>query len=311
MLETVREHALERMRARGQLDSCGGRHAERFLELALAAESELAGRPRQVARSAGARVRQLDAAIDWLLSSGRAEDALRAISRSSASGVAMRMSQRRDGWLALASRAVHRSARRPPRATLSGPLRAWPRGRATGTPPCHCSRRRRLCSGRRTVAESSSSPSPSSGSSNFAANDAERAAALCDEALAIARELGDARATSGVLTILSDVARMQGDHARALASAEEALELRRTLDDPLSVADATYHVGVAAFGAGDLDRSENAFEDALALAREVGDAMYTAAALCMLGTTGLLKDDLALVEERLTREPCDLRRSRR
>jgi tetratricopeptide (TPR) repeat protein len=130
----------------------------------------------------------------------------------------------------------------------------------------------------------------------------ERAAALCDEALAIARGLGDARATSGVLTTLSDIARTQGDHARALAFSEEALQLRRTLpeEDALLIADSTYHVGVAAFGAGDLDRSEQAFELTLALARNVGDAMYTAAALCMLGTTALLKDDLAEVHDRLS-----------
>jgi tetratricopeptide (TPR) repeat protein len=133
-------------------------------------------------------------------------------------------------------------------------------------------------------------------------DEAGRAATLCDEALTIARGLGDARATSGVLTILSDVARTQGDHARALAFSEEALQLRRTLpeDDPLLIADSTYHVGVAAFGAGDLDRSEKAFELTLALARDVGDAMYTAAALCMLGTAALLKDDLALVHDRLS-----------
>ena len=103
-----------------------------------------------------------------------------------------------------------------------------------------------------------------------------------------------------MLTILSDVARTQGEHARALEFSEEALDLRRTLSDPLLLADSMYHLGIAAFGAGYLEKSENAFEDTLALARAVGDAMYTAAALCMLGTTGLLKDDLSLVPDRLT-----------
>jgi tetratricopeptide (TPR) repeat protein len=68
----------------------------------------------------------------------------------------------------------------------------------------------------------------------------------------------------------------------------------------MTILDSTYHVGVAAFAAGDIDRSEEAFESALERATASGDALYTAAALCMLGTTGLLKGDLSLVEKRLT-----------
>jgi tetratricopeptide (TPR) repeat protein len=130
-------------------------------------------------------------------------------------------------------------------------------------------------------------------------DDAERAEQLCGEALAVARSLGDDRALSAALSILSDVARTRGDHERSLAYAEEALERRRALGDPTTIVDSTYHFGVAAFAAGDLDRSEAAFEAALEHGRAIGDSLYTAAALCMLGTTGLLKDDLTLVEKRL------------
>ena len=78
MLETVREHALERVSSDGRLDDLRRRHAERFLELALNAERELAG-PDQ-ARWLDRLEREFDnigAALDWLLASGRAEDALR------------------------------------------------------------------------------------------------------------------------------------------------------------------------------------------------------------------------------------------
>ena len=43
MLETVREHALDHLRAGGALDDLRESHAQRFLELALAAEPKLAG----------------------------------------------------------------------------------------------------------------------------------------------------------------------------------------------------------------------------------------------------------------------------
>jgi predicted ATPase len=299
MLETVREHALEHVRSEGRLDQLRQRHAERFLDLALSAAVD----PSHEQANWLARLeRDFDnivAAIDWMLSSGQSEDALRAICalerfwrghahvtearRLLALGLALAteapVDLRADAvWTAarLAAGQSDWDAAEPLLEEAQDLFRAQGRGREL------------------VFALSEL------GFIELRRNNAERAAALCDEALAIARGLGDPRATSGVLTILSDVARTRGDHALALGFSEEALELRRTLDDPLLIADSTYHVGVAAFGAGDLDRSESAFEVSLALARDVGDAMYTAAALCMLGTTGLLRDDLALVPDRLS-----------
>jgi predicted ATPase len=299
MLETVREHALDRLRSDGTLEELRRRHAERFRDLALTAEGEPSSREgtNWLVRLE-ADFDNIVAAIDWLLSSGHAEDALRTIAalerfwrghahvtearrllelglalsteapadlRADALWTAARLATGQSDWDAAA----------PLLEDAQALFRAQERGRELVF----------------ALAEL--------GFIELLRNDAERAAALCDEAIAIARDLGDARATSGVLTILSDVARTQGDHAHALAFSEEALELRRTLGDALLIADSMYHLGIAAFGAGDLDGSEDAFEDALALARDVGDAVYTAAALCMLGTTGLLRDDLSLVPDRL------------
>ncbi len=81
MLETVREHALGHLSADGALDELRMRHAMRFLELALEAESELAG-PDQSAWF-GRLERELDnigGALDWLLAVGRVEDALQGVS---------------------------------------------------------------------------------------------------------------------------------------------------------------------------------------------------------------------------------------
>ena len=68
MLETIREYALERLEERGELEDLQRRHAERFLELAEAAEPEL------VARRPGAWLQRLDeengnlrAALAWSL----------------------------------------------------------------------------------------------------------------------------------------------------------------------------------------------------------------------------------------------------
>jgi predicted ATPase/class 3 adenylate cyclase len=300
MLETVREHALEHARAEGTLDELRQRHANRFLALALEAERHLVG-PGQAEwldRLEG-EYDNLAAALDWLLANGRAADALRTTNALERfwRGHAHVAEARRWLSLALALSAEVPADLRADALWTAARLAAGQSDWDAAVPLLQEAQRlfRAQNRGRELVFALSEL-----GFIELRRNRPERAAVLCDEALAIARGLGDARATSGVLTILSDVARTQGDHARALACSKEALELRRTLGDPLSVADATYHVGVAAFGAGDLDRAESAFEDTLALARGVGDAMYTAAALCMLGTTGLLKDDLSLVPDRLS-----------
>ena len=51
----------------------------------------------------------------------------------------------------------------------------------------------------------------------------ERAESLCEEALALARELGDPAATAAALMTLGDVRSTQGDHEGALAEYEEAV----------------------------------------------------------------------------------------
>ena len=300
MLETVREHALDRLSSDGSLDELKRRHAERFLDLALSADGDPSSR-----EQVGWLVRlesdfdNIVAAIDWLLSSGRADDALRAISALERfwRGHAHVTEARRLLELGLALSAEAPADVRADALWTAARLAAGQSDWDLAVPLLEDAEAlfRAQKRGRELVFALAEL-----GFIELRRNDADRAAALCDEALAIARELGDARATSGVLSILSDVARTQDDHARSLAFSEEALELRRTLGDPLLIVDSTYHTGVAAFGADDLERAESAFADALALARTVGDAMYTAAALCMLGTTGLLKDDLSLVPDRLS-----------
>jgi predicted ATPase len=301
MLETVREHALDRLRSDGTLEELRRRHAERFRDLALSVDPEL---PRAEHTKWLDRLERdfdnIGAAIDWLLSSGRAEEALRTIAALERfwRGHAHVSEARR--WLAMGL-ALATDAQADLRADA-----LWTAARlATGQSDWDAAVPlleeaqalfRAQERGREVVFALSEL-----GFIALRRNDTEQAAKLCDEALSIARDLGDPRATSAVLAILSDVARTRGEHVRALAFSEEALELRRALDDPLLITDSTYHVGVAAFGSGDLDRSEAAFEDALLLARELGDTMYTAAALCMLGTTALLTGKLSQVADRLNK----------
>jgi predicted ATPase/class 3 adenylate cyclase len=299
MLETVREYAIDRLRSEGRLDGLRDDHARHFLELALAAETELSGPDQNEWLNRLEReYDNLTSTLDWLLSSGRAEDALRAVSALERFWRAHAHVSEARRWLALGlDLAGDAPARIRADALWTAARQAAGQSDWDAAVPMLEDALSLFRSEKRRREEVFALSEL--GFIALRRDDAKRAEELCGEALSLARSLGDDRALSAVLSILSDIARTRGDHARALASAEEALERRRALGDPTTIVDSTYDVGVAAFAAGDLDRSEEAFEATLEYARSLGDALYTAAALCMLGTTGLLKDELSLVEKRL------------
>ncbi len=299
MLETVREHALDRLRTEGRLAALRQRHAERFLELALSAETELVG-PRQAAWMSNLEQEfdNLRAALDWLLVSGRIEDVLSAAAALSRFWRAHGHATEARRWLeqglehadavspdvqsdALWAAARQATAQSDWAAAESFLLRVLPLFRE--------SRRDREVAF--TLAELA-----------FIAvrqDQLEPGTALCEEALTLARELGDARAMSAALLTLAEIRSSQGDHATALVHDEEAVALRRELGDPLLVTDAVHNLGWVAFLAGDFDRARTAFEESLVGARALGDGLHTAEALRMLGELDLLEGDPDAAEARI------------
>jgi predicted ATPase/class 3 adenylate cyclase len=299
MLETVREHALSHLEAEGALGSTRGAHAARFRDLALAAEDALRGEEQGVwLNRLESEFANLATTLDWLLSTGQTEDALRMLSGLERfwRGHAHVAEARR--WLGAAlAGSGHVSAEVRARALWTAARQATAQSDWSAAVPLleeALAQFRDLGHTRDEVFALSEL-----GFVALRLNDPERATHLCTQALELARRLGDVRAISGALAILSDVAREQRDDQRALALSEEALALRRSLGDSYLILDSTYHVGVSAFAAGDLERSMRAFEDTLVLAE--GDALYTGAALCMLGAIDLLEGRLASAYERLDR----------
>ena len=299
MLETVREHALERLSARGAIDSLRLNHAERFLALAEEAESGLAG-PEQ-----GAWLQRLErehdnltAALDVLISTGRVEDALRATAGLSRFWRGRGYVAEARRWLAMGLELAgdvapdvladaHWAAARQAAAQSEWSdaeahlLQALPLFRDSG-------RRRELAF---TLAELA-----------FVAvrrDELDLGAQLCEEALREARELGDARATSAALLTLAEIRSIQGEHEKALAHDEEAVELRRRLGDPLLVTDAVHNLGWVAFLAGNYARARSAFDESLTRAQDLGDALHTAEALRILGELDLFEGELDRAEERI------------
>jgi predicted ATPase/class 3 adenylate cyclase/Tfp pilus assembly protein PilF len=304
MLETVREHALEHLRAAGRLNDLRRRHAERFLELALRAEAELAGRE---------HTKWLDrlehdfdnigAALDWLLSSGRAEDALRTISALERFWRAHAHITEARRWLsvglALAADVpadVRASALRT--AALQAAAQSdW------GTAETQFAEARDLYHDDGQLREEALALAYLS----FVAlmrDDVDRAERFAEEAVAIAAELDDDRAASGALMVLGDVYSARGQHELALTQYEEAVALRTRLGDPVLVTDAVYNLGKAAFHGGQHAQARESFERALVLARDLDEATYIAAAQFMLALLAFF-DDAATAGAR-ARESLDL-----
>jgi predicted ATPase/class 3 adenylate cyclase len=298
MLETVREDAISRLASAGRLELLRERHAERFLELALASEKRLAG-----AEQAGWTERlthELDnirTALDWLLTSGRGSDALRATTalerfwrahahvtearRRLALGLSL-ASDLPPGVRGAALRSAAHMAMGQSDWDEAGPLlrEAIMLFRDAGmrydevVSLCYLS---------------------------FVAmrqNALHEADSLALEALEVARVLGDPRTEAYALMALADVDWSRGEHERALEKYEKVVALSRSTGDPLLVVDAVYHLGMAAFQGNRVDVARRAFEEALELARDLRDAPHTAAAQFMLSELDAAAGDTASARAR-------------
>jgi tetratricopeptide (TPR) repeat protein len=280
----------------GRFEDLRKRHAERFLELAAQAEEQLAG-PRQsawLARIEG-ELDNIRAALDWCLSSGRVEEALRATSALGRFWRAHGHVREARRWLAMGlalandlpddvrADALWTAARQ---ATAQGDF-----DHAVPLLEEAAATFRRLGHSRQAAFALSEL-----GWVVLERGETDEAEALCTDALALADESGDARARSGALRVLSDVFAARNDLRRAIELQEEALALRRALGDPLLISDATYHLGVSFFRCGEVDKARQAFEESLALARGLGEASQQAAALFMLAELDLLAGELERAE---------------
>jgi len=298
MLETVREHAVSRLDSEGKLEGLRERHAERFLALAAAAESELTGSAH--AEWLDRLEHELDnirAMLDWCLSSGRVEDALRAIAALERFWRAHAHVSEARRWLSLGLGL----AEDLPVDVRAVALRA---AAQQATAQSDWGAAAALLEEARELFRACDRGSDEVivlaylGWVALRRDEPERAETLCEEALALAREVGDSAATAAALMTMGDVRSTQGDHEGALTEYEEAVTLRRGLGDPLLVADAIYNLGMAAFQGDDLARARPAFEEALGLARELHEAPHVAAAQFMLAQLDLIAGGSGAAAER-------------
>jgi ATP/maltotriose-dependent transcriptional regulator MalT len=100
--------------------------------------------------------------------------------------------------------------------------------------------------------------------------DEEKARSLQEEALALARELGDEHATASLLLPLAELALIRDDMSEARRFADEILALNRRVGSPRLEAQALALLASVARRGGDIDDAAALLERSLVLARETG-----------------------------------------
>ncbi len=139
-------------------------------------------------------------------------------------------------------------------------------------------------------------------------DDYPRAAALCQESLALYRQFNNKQGIAMALNILGLVRRNQGEYVEARSVLEESLAIFRELGDRPHVADSLLTLGIVACRQGDYPRATRLLEESLTLFRESEDERGIASALNNLGivaryegnyhrAVALHEESLALLEE--------------
>jgi DNA-binding CsgD family transcriptional regulator/tetratricopeptide (TPR) repeat protein len=129
--------------------------------------------------------------------------------------------------------------------------------------------------------------------------DYDRATALCEEALALWREVGDRLNVARALNGLGNIAFDRGDYARSRTFHEEALALRREIGQPSPIGSSLVNLGILLYEMGDYVRARDLYAEAYELRSQVSDRDGLGYALNGLGMTAHRLGDLAAAREHL------------
>ncbi len=139
-----------------------------------------------------------------------------------------------------------------------------------------------------------------------AQGDYPRARVLCEESLALYRELGHKKDIAIALNRLGIVGWNQDDRAFARRLYEESLGISRELGDNQHLAVTIGNLGTIAFVEGDYAAARALYEESIALLRDLGDKFNLAIRLNNLGNVALMQGDYARARD-LHREGLALR----
>ncbi|HEU5315006.1 MAG TPA: tetratricopeptide repeat protein [Chloroflexota bacterium] len=299
MLETIREHALERLDAAGESRVVRGRHAAYYLALAERAAREVSG-PRE-GRHLDGVAREHDnlrAALGWLVGETAVEPALRLAAALwpfwEARGHWPEGRERLATVLALAERAGDSGVRAE--ALFGAALLARRQGDYAAARALfeRCLDRRRDLGDRRGVARTLCAI----GAVVRQQGDRGTARTLFEESLAAARDVGDGPATGEALNELGIVAAERGDYPAARRLLEESLDIRREAGDRRGAANCLLNLGNVRRFQRDPAGAAASYEESLGLFRELDSKLGLSMAAIGLGNLALEEGDHAAAQAR-------------
>jgi DNA-binding CsgD family transcriptional regulator len=316
MLETLREYALERLAACGELERTRDAHAAYYLALAEQAEQALLDtRRRRWLERLEREQANLRAALEWLLERNELEAALRLAG-------ALRQFWFLRGYLSEGRSFVEQAvaASREDGASVSAQVRAkaiyaagwlsyWQydheRGRLLAEESLGIYQR---VGDKRSMADALRLLGTIENSLRDSAGDA-----FLEESLQLYREVGDRVSIATVLLTLGAQAHYRGEFARAQELCGESLALSRGLDESWNIAFNLLFLGWASYCQGAYAAARRLSEESVALFRTLGNPGYTAHALTILAhiaaalgeettAAALLEEALALGKQGESRE---------
>ena len=254
MLETLREYALERLKASGEAEAIERQHATFFLAMAEEAEPKMRS-GEQSAWSARLQVEHdnLRAALGFTLEHQEAEMGLRLAGALFGFWRSCNHSREGRSWLEQVLAQPGAQARTAARAKAHF----------------------------------------GAGAMAFFHGDYPEAQVLLEESVSIGRELGATgkRNLAHALTVLGQVALFQGDPPTARERAGEGARLFQEVGEVWGTALALLHLGRAAVESGDLAAARSLLTESAALFRVSGDRQRQALPVDMLGTVALRQGD--------------------
>lgn len=259
MFETIREFALERLREAGDESAARTRHAEIYLALAESMEPSLRSGPQEM------ELDRLEAEHDNLRA------ALHWYLDSGVERGALRLTGAL--WRFWFLRGYLTEGRLWLQRSLSPATDRTPGVRA------------KALNGAAVLAEFQT--------------DFRTAMELCEESLAMSRELGDVIGIADALSTRGGIDRIQGAYGAAKTDFETALRSYRDSGDGSGVARMLYQLGFIAWAEGAGARARELFQESLSASKETGNLQTSVQALSGLGWVALNQGEDAAAERLL------------
>jgi predicted ATPase/DNA-binding CsgD family transcriptional regulator len=257
MLATIREYGLEALASSGEMESTRQAHAHYYLTLAEQAELELGG-PQQAAwlERLEREHDNLRSALQWTLEQAGVEEPMeveRNIETALRLGGALRVFWVVHGHITEGRHFLER-ALAVEVSLVDTRIEASVRAKALFA----------------------------AGHLAFIQSDYQRAEPLCQESLALYRELEDQPGIAFALSLLGSVAWIQGNMGAARTLTEEALAIARQVDALEVAAGSLFILGLVSSSQGEYARAYGLFEEGLAIQRALGDKRGIAHSLSQL-----------------------------